>query len=80
MRALMAEPKATRAARPALSPHVLITDEDVADGRDALTRTFADDSAADTMLVDGFGVVVRVSRSQLECCDGVGSALVSQRG
>ena len=68
----MAEPKATRAPSRALSPHVLITDEDVADGREALARTFADDTAAETMLVDGFGVVVRVSRGQLECCDGVG--------
>ena len=68
----MAATKATHDQAPVTRPGALINDDDVADGRDAVARTFGQAIAGETVVVDGFGVVVRVSGGQLECQDGVG--------
>jgi hypothetical protein len=44
----------------------MITDDAAAAGRDSMRRTFNDTTIGDTMVAEGYGVVVRASRGELE--------------
>lgn len=50
----------------------VITDDDVADGLTATRQTFADTAVGENLIVDGYGLAVRVSRGELELVDGIG--------
>lgn len=57
----------------------VIVEADVLDGLHATRRTFANMSIAETVVLDGYGVTVRVSRGALECCDGLGETRRARR-
>lgn len=51
---------------------ISLTVEDLADGQQQLTATYADDHVGETVALDGVGVSLRVNRGQLVCADGEG--------
>jgi CRISP-associated protein Cas1 len=52
---------------------VSLTADELSDGQQQLAATYADDSIGQTVVLDGFGVSLRVNRGQLVCTDGEGT-------
>jgi CRISPR-associated protein Cas1 len=57
----------------------VVTGQDVADGLEAIERTFGDSSTDETLIVDGYGITVRISRGELELGDGIGTTRRTRR-
>jgi CRISPR-associated protein Cas1 len=76
---MAADRNATHSPTSAGSDALVVTDQDVADGLVSIDRTFGDFSASETLIVDGYGVTVRVSRGELELVDGIGATRRARR-
>jgi CRISPR-associated protein Cas1 len=64
---------ATTTARPSATTRALISAEDVIDGHDAARRTYTNNTdVGETVVLDGYGLAVRVNRGELVCVDGDG--------
>lgn len=70
----MSSPSLTSPAWPAAEPDPSVfTDADIADGLDAIQATYASEAVGPVVVIDGYGVALRVYRGELECADGIGT-------
>jgi len=67
------------APRPPEPDPALLDDTDLTEGRDAIERTFTATVVRQTIILDGYGLALRVSKGELEACDGIGTQRRTRR-